>query len=240
MARHGQQIASMEAQVISSSDSRYPDSLRKVFGALASPDIWYLGNDELLEKDGVGFCGSRNATENGVAVAADCARQLSEQGVLVVSGYAPGVDMASHEAALASGGTTIVVLAEGIDHFRVKKSIREVWDWTRVLVISYFPKTAIWRADRAMDRNKAIVAISKAVIVIEARDKGGTLNAGYCALEMRRPLFVALYDEMNGAREGNERLIRDGGIPLQRSRATRQASLTKVLAAVSDASKFSP
>jgi DNA processing protein len=202
------------------------------FGELAPPDIWYIGNVEILNTTGVGFCGSRNASDYSLQIAADCASQLSEAGITVVSGYAPGVDIASHEAALASGGRTIVVLPEGIDHFRVKRSISPMWDWRRVLVVSQFPRKAVWRADRAMERNKIIVALSQAVIVLEAREKGGTLNAGYAALQMHKPLFVALYDEMNGAREGNQRLLADGAISLVRSRSTNHAQLRDVFEAL--------
>ena len=190
-----------------------------------SPDIWYLGNLDLFKAAGVGFCGSRNASEVGLTVAADCAAQLVSVEIAVISGDAPGVDMASHEAALARGGNTIVVLPEGIDHFRIKKTIKPLWDWDRVLVISYFPRKAIWRADRAMDRNKAIVGLSQAVLVLEARDRGGTLNAGYCALQMHKPLFVAFFGDMNDGREGNRQLIEHGGIPIQRSRSSGQAEL---------------
>ncbi len=140
--------------------------------------------------------------------------------------------MASHEAALSGGGRTIIVLPEGIDHFRVKKSIASVWDWERILVISQFPRKAIWRADRAMERNKIIVALSQAVIVLEAREKGGTLNAGFAALGLKKPLFVVLYDDMNGAREGNQLLLASGGIPLRRSRSTNQAQLKEVFEAL--------
>lgn len=210
----------------------YPDELRSLFGELAMPSLWLIGNIELLTRPGVGFCGSRNASEKGLQVAADCATQLSQREVVVISGYAPGVDMASHEAALRNGGSTIIVLAEGVDHFRIKKSIKSFWDWNRVLVISQFPKSAIWRPDRAMERNRLIVALSKVVIVLEARDSGGTLNAGFCALQMRRPLFVALYSEMNGAREGNERLIKEGGTPLRRSRQTEMAEMRGVFDAI--------
>jgi predicted Rossmann fold nucleotide-binding protein DprA/Smf involved in DNA uptake len=137
--------------------------------------------------------------------------------------------MVSHETALAQAGSTIIVLAEGIDHFRIKRTIKPIWDWERVLVLSYFPRNAIWRSDRAMNRNKAIVALSEAVIVVEAREQGGTLNAGFAALEMGRPLFVAVYDEMNGAREGNRRLIAAGGIPLARSSDRNEAQLSRVI-----------
>ncbi|MGH7045006.1 MAG: DNA-processing protein DprA [Stellaceae bacterium] len=213
---------------ITSDDVVYPPSLRPVFGALVSPEIWYLGNIDLVNAKAVGFCGSRNASEYGLQIAADCASQLSAAGVTVVSGYAPGVDMASHNAALKGGGKTIVVLPEGIDYFRIKKNIVEAWDWERVLVLSQFPRRAIWRADRAMERNKVIVALSEVVIVLEARERGGTLNAGYSTLSMNKPLFVALYDDMNGAREGNQLLIQEGGIPLRRNRSTNQAQLREV------------
>jgi DNA processing protein len=221
-----------DAKSLTPHDTGYPHSLGVAFGELALPEIWYIGNIGLIDTKAVGFCGSRGASEYGLQIAADCASQFSAADVAVVSGYAPGVDMASHEAALAGGGRTIVVLPEGIDHFRIKKSIRALWDWERTLVISQFPRNAIWRADRAMERNKIIVSLSQAVIVIEAREKGGTLNAGYTALSMNRPLFVALYDDMNGAREGNQLLLAAGGMPLRRSRSTNYAQLREVFAAL--------
>lgn len=219
-------------QRLSPTDEGYPESLRTLFGALSPPDIWYAGNLDLLKERSVGFCGSRSATPAGIQAATDCAQQLAEHQVAVVSGYAPGVDMASHEAALASGGGTIVVLAEGIDNFRVKKAIKHVWDWKRTLVISYFDRDAIWRVDRAMDRNKVIVGLSSAVIVVEARDKGGTLNAGYCALKMHKPLFVTLFEQMNDGREGNKRLLEEGAIPLRKNRNSGQAEIRHILDAV--------
>lgn len=219
-------------QKLSPNEAAYPTALRTLFGDLIPPDLWFAGNLDLLKSRAVGFCGSRNATDGGLHVAADCASQLSKHRIAVVSGYASGVDMKSHEAALSSGGTTIIVLPEGIEHFRIKKTIKDVWDWNRTLVLSYFPPNAIWRADRAMDRNKVIVALSNAVIVLEARETGGTLNAGYCALRMHKPLFVALYDDMNGGREGNQRLLDEGATPLRKNRTSGTAEIRRVLDAV--------
>ena len=204
-----------EPSTLEPGDCRYPSALRDIFGGLLPPTISFIGNLDIMSEKGVGFCGSRQASENGLKTTSDCARQLGEAGAVVVSGYAPGVDMAAHEAALAVGGKTLIILAEGIGHFRIKKSIRENWDWKRVLVLSHFPPNAVWRADRAMERNKLIVALSDAVIVVEARDKGGTLNAGFCALQMKRPLFVAVYDEMNGGKEGNENFVEAGRAALK-------------------------
>lgn len=226
-----------EPQRLSATDTAYPERMRKIFGGLLPPDIWFIGNSEILGAKGVGFCGSRNASEAGLKVAADCAKQLSEHKLTVISGYASGVDMASHEAALRNGGKTVIILPEGIDHFRIKKTIRDFWDWSRVIVLSYFPRNAVWRADRAMERNKAIVGLADAVIVLEARDKGGTLNAGYRALETQKPLFVAFFGDMADGREGNKQLLERGGIPLQRSRATGRANLTAMLDLIESAQK---
>jgi DNA processing protein len=220
---------------LSPTDEAYPAILRTLFGDLLPPDVWYMGNPALLMSNGVGFCGSRDATPGGLDVAADCAKQLSEHGITVISGYAAGVDMRSHEAALASGGNTIIVLAEGMDHFRIKKTIKDVWDWSRTLVLSYFPPKAVWRPDRAMDRNRVIVGLSRAVIVLEAREKGGTLNAGYCALQMQKPLFVAMYEDMNGGRVGNQMLIEQGAVPLRRSKSSGNAQISNVLEAAAAA-----
>lgn len=94
--------------------------------------------------------------------------------------------------------------------------------------MSYFPRNAIWRADRAMDRNRAIVGLSNAVLVLEARDTGGTLNAGYCALKMAKPLFVAHFGDMSDGRRGNRELLEQGGIALHRSRTSGHAELRRM------------
>src|SRR5947209_8751233 len=133
-----------DARLLTPRDFGYPNSLGSVFGKLAPPDIWYLGNLGIVETRTVGFCGSRRASAYGLQIAADCASQLSAAGVTVVSGYAPGVDMASHDAALVSKGHTIIVLPVGIDRIRIKKSIASLWDWQRTIVVSQFPRKEIW------------------------------------------------------------------------------------------------
>jgi len=217
---------------LSFEDKAYPISLRRLSGSLLPPDLWVAGNLGLLGRSSVGFCGSRKATEYGLTVAADCAEQLTDHDIVVTSGYAAGVDMAAHISALRSGGSTIIVLAEGSNHFRIKRDIRDHWDWDRVLVLSYFPPEAVWRADRAMGRNKAIVLLSGAVIVIEAGESGGTLNAGYVTLKEGKPLFVASYGDMDGTRSGNRRLIEEGGVPLMKSRETGKAQVNRILRSV--------
>ena len=111
-----------------------------------------MGNVALLDSPGIGFCGSRKASEKGLQTAEECATQVAALGLTVISGNAVGVDAIAHRAALQAGGTTVLVLPEGIDHFRVRRELRPVWDWSRVLVVSQFEPSAAWKAFRAMNR----------------------------------------------------------------------------------------
>lgn len=188
-------------------DARYPDRLASVPGA--PPVLFYRGNLDLLSNPAVGMCGSRDASEEGLAAASTCGEQVARNGLTVVSGYARGVDMATHVGALTVGGSTIIVLAEGITYFKAKRELQESGaDEHNVLVLSQFAPRQTWNAGAAMARNGVIVGLSRALVVIEAKDKGGTLDAGMQALRMRRPL--AALDFRAGAPKGNELLFGKG------------------------------
>ena len=193
-------------------DAKYPASVRSALGRKA-PVLYAIGNTKLFDAPGIGFCGSRKASEKGLETAADCANQAATLGYAVVSGNAAGVDFVAHHAALQAGGTTILVLPEGIENFRIRKDLRPVWDWSKVLVVSQFDPSAPWQAYRAMQRNEVIIALSRVMIVIEAGAKGGTLNAGLTPLSAGKPLFVAVYEDMDTNAVGNARLIDRGGHP---------------------------
>jgi DNA processing protein len=206
-------------------DPSYPKSLVKVLNGKAPENLYCLGNLSLLDKVGVGFCGSRKSSLKGIETAIDCASQVAKIGLNVISGNAAGVDFAAHHAALENGGTTILVLPEGINHFRVKKSFEAVWDWNRVLVVSQFEPDAAWKAFRAMERNRIIIALSQAMIVIEAGETGGTLDAGMASLKLKQPLYVAVYENMTEQAPGNDRLIQLGGHKLTKQRSLGKANL---------------
>jgi len=196
------------------SDPRYPKSLREVLGKSAPPVLSYIGNPGLLNGFGVGFCGSRNASVKGLNVASMTARDLARAGAIVVSGYARGVDLEAHVASLEAGGRTILVLAEGIMNFRRTKLESNLGiniNYEKVLVISEFLPYDKWSVSRAMQRNKTIIALSKALIVIEASKTGGTIEAGKAALKLGVPVFAALYgQDQDKWSEGNRLLFEMG------------------------------
>lgn len=107
-------LGTLRASLVAFTDGGYPRAVSERLDKGAPPLLVVLGNTKLLEKPSVGFCGSRKASEKGIATARDCAEQMARHGINVVSGYASGVDLATHRAALLAGGTTTLVLAEGI------------------------------------------------------------------------------------------------------------------------------
>ncbi|GAA4100010.1 DNA-processing protein DprA [Mucilaginibacter panaciglaebae] len=211
---------------------QYPISLKKSLTNSTPPVLSYIGNVNLLNTYKVGFCGSRKASEKGLEVAKDCAIQLSERKIAVVSGYASGVDIQTHYWALKSNGATIIVLPEGINHFYIKKELKEVWDWNRVLIISEFEPNSIWSTSRAMQRNNTIIALSNAMVLIEAGEKGGSIDAGEKALRMHKYLFAPIYEGMPEHAIGNEILLNKGAYPIRKSSKTMRANLNQLLKAV--------
>jgi predicted Rossmann fold nucleotide-binding protein DprA/Smf involved in DNA uptake len=162
---------------------------------------------------------------------------LAQQQINVISGYAHGIDLAAHRAALESGGTTTVVMAEGILHFKVKGELRGLVskdDFSRLSVVSEFPPGLSWRAHNAMVRNRTICGLSHAMVVIESGSEGGTFEAGKAALELGEPLFCVEYSETQPEAAGNPYFLRHGAQSLRRSR-NGEPNLTKLLAVVRNA-----
>lgn len=219
-------------------DSLYPVDLKKTLSKNAPTVISTIGNIDLVKKNRVGFCGSRKASDKGMEVAKDCVEQLVEKNVVIVSGYAAGIDEQTHLTALRNGGSTIIVLPEGINGFRIKKELKAVWDWDRVLVISEFAPNAIWSAGRAMQRNNSIIALSDIMILIEAGETGGSMEAGKKTLELGKYLFAPVYQGMPENAKGNQILLNKGAFPLKKSAATMRANLSKVFELIKNNAKY--
>lgn len=219
-------------QLLPITDDGYPERLRTLLGRKAPPLLMVQGNIDLLRKLFVGFCGSRKASPKGVTTAKDCADQLAQEGVNIVSGYAAGVDMATHQAALECGGTTTLVLCEGILNFRTKREIKNLWDWERIAVVSEFLPGLPWNAHNAMQRNGTICALSSAMILIEAGSTGGSIEAGRACLRMGIPLFAPVYEGMPESAVGNRELLKQGAHPLLKNRRTNRANIKDVFSAI--------
>ena len=225
-------------EFVTLTDEKYPPKLRTVLRKNAPPFLLMKGNSQLLNKNAVGFCGSRNASDRGLEIAKDCANQLAEKGITVISGHAAGVDQATHFEALVSGGSTIIVLPEGIFNFRIRKALRPVWNWDKVLVISEFLPHAIWSTSRAMQRNKTIIGLSDVMVLIEAGKNGGSMDAGRKSLALGHNLYVPVYEGMPESAIGNRILLQTGALELKRHKSTDRANLERLLRTLNPSSEI--
>ena len=202
--------------VLHPSQPDFPEPLLDV-----TPILFIKGEHKLLTSDGVAIVGTRTASDEGIRMARTIAAWFAREDINVVSGYAKGVDSEAHSAALASGGTTTLVLPCGITGLRQKRMFRN-FDWERdVLAVSQFAPDAKSTTRHAMVRNKLICALSKAVVVVESGAEqdatgkmSGTFNTGKTALEMNLPLFVVDPEHFVKPPQGNIDLIRSGGTKL--------------------------
>lgn len=227
-----EQIKQNGVNCITILDEDYPERLKKQLRKNAPPLLMVLGNKNLLNTTTAGFCGSRKASEKGIATARDCADQLARKGINIVSGYAAGVDMVTHKAALECGGTTTLVLCEGILHFRKKRELKDIWDWERIAVVSEFLPGVPWSARNAMQRNNTICALTSTMILIESASKGGSIAAGRTCIKMGIPLFAPVYEGMPETAVGNRELLGQGAQELYKNSHTNRANMKNVFAAI--------
>jgi len=196
----------------------FPRQIRNLKNTLSLPALLYAdGNVAILNRPAVAIIGKRNASAQAKTMTASLASELAGLGVNVISGYAAGIDSAAHLAALRAGGTTSIILAEGIEHFQVKAEMNQILTRENTLVISQFEPGAKWAAYMAMTRNKLVAALSKAVVVIVSgpeRDAGGknsgTFAAARGAMKMGIPVFVTAPGSFAEPQPGNLELIKKG------------------------------
>jgi DNA processing protein len=208
------ELESRGIDVIFDTEPEYPSQLLRLHDAPKVLFVW--GNRSLLRSASIGMCGSRKASERGLAAARKCGGAIASRGLAIVSGYATGVDTETHLGALQVGGDTIIILAEGIMHFKRKRSFAEVpFDGSHVLAVSQFAPAQPWNVGAAMTRNAMIYGLGKALVVIEAGESGGTFQAGVGALRANKPV-LALGFESETPR-GNAILIERGAIEVRTS-----------------------
>ena len=199
--------------VILASAEGYPSSIRDM--KKPPPVLYVQGYPEILQTAGFGICGSRKASGKGLEIAGQFGKEVARLEVPEVSGYAKGVDTAAHLGALEEGGATVVVLAEGILHFRLKRDFaRLAGVASHMVAVSEFHPSKPWSAYSAMQRNGTICALSHALVVVEAQATGGTLNAGLECLRQGKPLLVVQYGNEENMPAGNVDLIKRGGMPV--------------------------
>ncbi len=179
------------------------------------PSVAVQGDRTLLGRPAIGLCGSRNADAHALDLAEKFGRLVAKLGLVLVSGNARGVDDAAQFGALGAGGSVISVLAEGLAGWKPRVRYRGLLSVGEspgnYAAVSEFPPEARWQVWQAMQRNKTILDLSLALVVVQSGESGGTWEAGLECLRRRKPLLVVQRQEPPET-EGNAELIQRGGI----------------------------
>ena len=191
------------------SDAVYPAALTTV--ADPPPVLWTRGRVAALSVPAVAIVGSRAASPYALSVAEQLAGDLAACGLAVVSGLARGVDSAAHRGALTGYGVTVAVLGSGVDvmypseHAPLAAAIEKDGAVISELVPGTPPQAFFFPL-----RNRIISGLSRAVVVIEANEKSGSLITARCALEQGRDVLAVPGNVLSGRNRGGHGLLRDG------------------------------
>ncbi len=194
--------------VITLLDDAYPENLRQIFDP---PQVLYVKGKTDFDRPLIGIVGARKASAYGKWAAGKFSRELTAYGIGVVSGLAFGIDAASHQGCLDTGGYTIGVLGGGIDGIypSTHRSLYDQIEQTGSIISEYGPGVQPQK-HYFPARNRIISGLSLGVFVVEAGERSGALITADFAMEQGRDVY-ALPGNINQLTSlGTNRLIRDG------------------------------
>jgi DNA processing protein len=200
-------VEALGARLIASCEPDYPPLLAQL--DTPPPLLAVRGDAKWLKRPTIAIVGSREGSGAALMFAERLAADLGEAGFTVVSGLARGVDAAAHKGALATG--TAAVLAGGLDHpyppqnLKLHDAICE-----RGAVVSEAPLGTVARARDFPRRNSIISGLSRAVVIIEAALRSGSLITARAAADQGRDVMAAPGSPLDPRARGSNALIKQG------------------------------
>ncbi|MCK5213449.1 MAG: DNA-processing protein DprA, partial [Dehalococcoidia bacterium] len=190
-------------------DSRYPRRLLEVSDC---PAVLYV-RGRLPDDDAplLAVVGTRGPTQYGKQVAAELVEGLVEQGIVIVSGLARGIDTVAHRETLKRGGTTMAVLASGLDlvypgeNLNLAQEIRQSG-----ALVSEHPPGVKPRVESFPMRNRIMSGLSLGVLVVEAGERSGALITAHQAVDQNREVFAVPGSIFSSQSKGSNHLIQSG------------------------------
>ena len=198
------------AELITIEDAAYPALLKHIHRA--PPVLFAKGNTALLHHPQIAIVGTRNPTHVGSENAKAFGRYLAANGFTITSGLALGIDGIAHRASMTEMGSTIAVMATGIDAVypaRHRKLAEDILDNNGLLLTEFTPNTPPL-ASRFPRRNRIISGLSVGTLVVEAAIKSGSLITAVYANEQNREVFCIPSSIHNPQGKGCHKLIKEG------------------------------
>lgn len=201
-----------EIKKLKITDKNYPALLKKISDA--PKVLYYRGNIKALEKWCFAVVGTRRPSDYGQQATWQITGDLADAGLTIVSGMAPGIDTFAHTVCVQKGMMTIAVLGTGLD----EKSIypqsnlqlsRKIIETGGCLISEFKPGTPGY-PNNFRQRNRIVSALSLGVLVIEAKEKSGSLiTAGYAKIQNKK-LFALPGSIYTQNAKGPNKLIKEG------------------------------
>ena len=196
--------------IISIEDKQYPNILKEIYDP---PICLYIrGNKEILNNKSISIVGCRKATDYGRKVARDFAYNISKQDINIISGLAIGIDSEAHLGAVEANKKTVAILGNGLDTVYPKENIilsQKILD-SGGTIISECPLGTKPKKENFPARNRIISGMSNGLLVVEAKEKSGTLITVDFALEQGRDVFVVPGNIVSENSVGTNDLIKQG------------------------------
>ncbi len=197
-------------RIITIYDADYPPLLKEI----QDPPLvlFIIGDFTLLQAQQMAIVGSRNPTPIGIETAHNFAGHLARAGLVITSGFAIGIDAASHRGAIKASGKTMAVMGAGLNclypsrHSLLAKEIVE----SGGVLLSEFPLNASAKSWHFPLRNRIISGLSLGTLVVEATMQSGSLITARLAGEQGREVFAIPGSIYNPAARGCHHLIRQG------------------------------
>ena len=196
--------------IVTINDKEYPDKLKVIYD---SPIVLYIkGNKNILNEKSIAIVGARECTKYGENIARKLAYNLSVNNINVISGLARGIDSFAHKGSIMANGKTIAVVGSGLDMVYPKENeglFNEIINKKGLVISEYIIGTKPI-AKNFPRRNRIISGLSNGVIVVEAKEKSGTLITVDFALEQGKNVYAIPGNIDNKNAFGTNNLIKQG------------------------------
>ena len=197
-------------KIINIGDKEYPKNLLRIYEPPKS--LYILGDDKILNDFGIAIVGSRKCTKYGEQIAKSLAYNLAKLNINIISGFARGIDTASHIGCIMTKGKTIAVLGSGFNNIYPKENIKllnKILDTGGAIITEYEPNMKPY-AKNFPRRNRIISGLSHGVVIVEAAEKSGSLITAELALNEGKEIFVIPGNITSMQSKGTNQLIKDG------------------------------
>lgn len=207
-------IATMKRQNISVftiNDAIYPEDLKGIYDSPIC--IYYKGNVGIINnKNKIAIIGCRDYTEYGKIISKKFAYKLAQKGLIIISGCARGIDSFAHQGCICANKETIAVLGNGLDYIYPpeNKQLEENIIGANGLIITEYPVGTRPSKLTFPARNRIISALSQGILVVEAKEKSGTLITVDFALEQGKNIYVIPGNITSKNSQGTNELIKQG------------------------------